>query len=405
MGVFGPAVGNDPGPEGEVLQAALTCPIGSPSLAGLLKGKRRVLLVSDDHHRPTPVDRMIPHVLEEIRKAGISRDQVELMVALGTHRPMTVPELRKKIGDGVVDNFRVSNHDWASASGLAFVGKVPPGIEVWVNRAMKEFDAVIGLGSIMPIDVCGFTGGAKIIIPGLCGEKTNSDLHWVRTEFPQGTIIGRRDNPVREAIDGAGLASGLSAVFNVVLDSRCRIARAVFGHPVEAHREGAKYALESHSVRLPEKADIVVADSYPFDIEFWQANKALDHAALAVRDGGVIILVSPCTEGLSVTHEEDILRIGYRTSKEIKALAARGEFGHLVVAVHMIQVAEATIDRGIACILVTSGISPEKLRAVNLGYAPDPQAALESAFRTAGRNARVAVLERASETLPLTVDG
>jgi nickel-dependent lactate racemase len=405
MGVFGPPVGEDPLPEAEVLRQALAYPIGSPSLAGLLKGKKRVLLVSDDHHRPTPVDRMIPPVLEEIRNAGISLDQVEFMVALGTHRAMTVPELRKKLGDGIVDNYRVSNHDWAGASGLYFVGKVPPGIEVWVNKAMKEFDAVIGLGSIMPIDVCGFTGGSKIIIPGLCGEKTNSDLHWVRTEFRQDAIIGRRDNPVREAIDGAALASGLSAVFNVVLDARCRIARAVFGHPVEAHREGAKFALEAHSVRVPGKVDIVVADSYPFDIEFWQANKALDHAALAVRDGGVIILVSPCTEGLSVTHEEDILRIGYRTSKEIKALAARGDFGHLVVAVHMIQVAEATIDRGITCILVTSGISPEKLRTVNLGYAPHPQAALESAFRMAGRNVRVAVLERASETLPIAGRG
>jgi nickel-dependent lactate racemase len=403
IGVFGPPEGSDFPRESDILRNALAHPIGSPSLAGILEGKKRILVVTDDHHRPTPVDRMIPPVLEEIRRVGIPPDRVEFVVALGSHRPMTGPELEKKLGAAVVGSYRVSNHDWTNTRSLAFMGKVPPGIEVWVNGKMREFDAVIGLGSIMPIDVCGFTGGGKVIVPGLCGEKTNSDVHWVRTEVPSEAVIGRRDNPVREAIDRAALAAGLTAVFNVVLDSRCRIAKAVFGQPVEAHREGARLALTAHSVRLPEIADVVVADSFPFDIEFWQANKALGHAALAVRDGGVIILVSPCSDGLSVTHEEDLLRIGYRPSAEIRELVAGGQIPHLVVGVHMMQVAQATHDRGITCILVTPGISPEKLRAVNLGHAPDPQAALELALAKTGPRARVAVLRRASETLPLRV--
>jgi nickel-dependent lactate racemase len=405
IGVFGPPAGNDRPPEVDILRGALSQPIGSRSLAEILEGQKRVLIVTDDHHRPTPVDRMISSVLEEIRKAGISPDGVEFIVALGSHRPMTGPELRKKLGDSVVGEFRVSNHDWTDTAGLAFMGKVPPGIEVWVNGKIKEFDAILGLGSIMPIDVCGFTGGGKLIVPGLCGEKTNSDVHWVRTGIPSEAVIGRRDNPVRDAIDRAAQAAGLSAIFNVVLDSQCRITKAVFGHPVEAHREGARLALAAHSARIPETADIVIADSFPFDIEFWQANKALGHAALAVRDGGVIILVSPCSDGLSVTHEEDILRIGYRPSAEIHELVAQGKIEHLVVAVHMMQVAQATHDRGITCILVTPGISPEKLRAVNLGYAPDPRAALELAFAKTGPHGRVSVLQRASETLPLTAKG
>ncbi len=399
IGVFGPPAGGGPMSEADVLGDALARPIGAPPLSEILRGGKRVLIVSDDHHRPTPVRRIIPPVLEEIRKAGIGRDGVEFIVALGTHRPMTEHELRDKLGDGIVEGYRVSNHDWTDAKGLAYCGNVPPGIEVWVNRRVREFDVVLGLGSIMPIDVCGFTGGGKIMIPGLCGEKTNSDMHWVRTEIAADLVVGRRENPIRAAIDSAALAGGLTAVFNVVLDSDCRIRHAVFGHPVEAHRVGARLSLAAHSAGIPEPADIVIASSFPFDIEFWQANKALGHASLAVRDGGTIILVSPCSEGLSSTHEKDILGIGYRPSAGIRELVAAGRLEHLVVAVHMIQVAQATFDRGVRCILVTPGISPEKLRAANLDTAPDPAAALEAAFRRHGPKSRVAVLERASETL------
>jgi lactate racemase len=404
IGEFGPPAGGDPAPEADVLDAALARPIGSPRLAEILAGRKRVLIVTDDHHRPTPVRRMIPPVLEEIRKAGLGPGGVEFIVALGTHRAMSDAELREKLGPDIVDGFRVSNHDWTDKSGLAFCGTVPPGIEVWVNSRMREFDVVLGLGSIMPIDVCGFTGGGKIIVPGLCGEKTNSDMHWVRAGIAGDLVVGRRENPIRAAIDRAALAGGLTAVFNAVLDSRCRIRQAVFGHPVEAHRAGARLSLSAHSAGLPEPADIVIADSFPFDIEFWQANKALGHASLAVRDGGTIILVSPCVEGLSSTHEKDILEIGYRTSAEIRSLVEDGRIGHLVVAVHMIQVAQATFDRGITCILVTPGIGPDKLRTANLEGAPDPGAALAAAFRKHGPKARVAVLRRAPETLFLPIE-
>jgi nickel-dependent lactate racemase len=197
------------------------------------------------------------------------------------------------------------------------------------------------------------------------------------------------------------MTAGLNAILNVVLDGQGRICGAVYGHPVEAHRKGVPLALAAHTVTLPGKADIVVADGFPFDIEFWQVNKALDNASVAVRDGGVIIIVSPCYEGLSVTHENDIRRVGYRSKQEILRLVEEGKFTHRVAAVHMIQVAEATFEKRVSCILVTGGIPPDVIRDVNLEYAPDPQSALAMAFARLGPDASVAVLNRASETLPL----
>lgn len=401
MGVFSPPRMSPGRTEEEIISGALAHPVGTVRLREALKGKRNILIVSDDHHRPTPVRAMLPHVLEEIRHAGIPERSVEIIMALGSHRPMTDREIREKLGGGIVDRFSVTNHEWTNPDNLYFAGRVPPGIDVWVNRKMREFDFVVGLGQIMPMDVCGFTGGCNIIIPGLCGPLTSADFHWVRVGIAAEEVIGRRENAIREAIDNSAMAAGLGAILNVVLDGEGNICAAVYGHPVEAHRAGVSRALEAHTVFLPAKADIIVADGYPFDIEFWQANKALDNAALAVRDGGVIILVSPCYEGLSVTHGDDIRRFGYRSRGEILRLVEQGSFRHRVTAVHMIQVAEATVEKRVTCILVTDGIPPGVLREVNLEHAPDPQSALTQAFALAGADAKVAVLVRASETLPL----
>jgi lactate racemase len=401
LGIFSPPR-MSPGRTGEeILLDALAHPVSADRLSRALEGKRNILIVSDDHHRPTPVRTMLPPVLDEIRGAGIPDRSVEIIMALGSHRPMSQLEIREKLGGAIVDRFKVTNHEWTNPDNLYFAGHVAPGIDVWVNKKMREFDFIIGLGQIMPMDVCGFTGGCNIIIPGLCGPKTSADFHWVRVGIPAEEVIGRRENAIREAIDNCAMAAGLNAILNVILDGEGKICGAVYGHPVEAHRNGISLALEAHTVHLPEKADIVVADGYPFDIEFWQVNKALDNAALAVRDGGVIIIVSPCYEGLSVTHGEDIRRIGYRPKQEILRLVENGEFRHRVTAVHMIQVAEATIEKRVKCILVTDGIPPDILREVNLEYAPDPQSALAMAFQIAGFNGSVAVIRRASETLPL----
>ena len=401
MGVFAPPLMTPGRSSEEILADALTHPVGAETLAGALAGKRKVLIVSDDHHRPTPVRDMLPPVLAEIGRAGIPDRSVEIIMALGSHRAMSDSEMCQKLGSDIVDRFRVTNHEWTNPQNLYFAGRVAPGIDVWVNRKMRDFDFILGLGQIMPMDVCGFTGGCNIIIPGLCGPKTSADFHWVRVGIPAEEVLGKRENPIREAIDNSAMTAGLNAILNVVLDGHGKICGAVYGHPVEAHRKGVPLALEAHTVTLPEKADIVVADGFPFDIEFWQVNKALDNASVAVRDGGVIIIVSPCYEGLSVTHEKDIRRVGYRSKQEILRFVEEGKFTHRVAAVHMIQVAEATFEKHVTCILVTEGIPADVIRQVNLEYAPDPQSALAMAFARLGRDASVAVLNRASETLPL----
>jgi nickel-dependent lactate racemase len=156
-------------------------------------------------------------------------------------------------------------------------------------------------------------------------------------------------------------------------------------------------------VRFPREPDIVVADSHPFDIEFWQANKALDQAGLVVRKGGVIVLVSPCTEGFSATHRE-LLDFGYPPVAEIRRLVAEGRIASKVVAVHMAQVSRVARERA-TVILVTRGITAADVRKVGLECAATPQEALEAAFAAVGRGAKVALVRGAAEMLPVVEQG
>jgi len=283
------------------------------------------------------------------------------------------------------------------------MGETSQGVKVWINKRVARADLVIGVGRIMPLEVSGFTGGGKILVPGVCGKLTNDEMHWTRMDLPDEEILGKRDNPVRASIDRFARAAGLDFILNVVMDSRGQIQHAVAGDMVEAHRTGCELALEVHAVRFPRLADIVVADSFPFDIEFWQANKALDQAGLVVRKGGALVLVSPCTEGFSATFRE-LIDFGYPPIQEIKRMVADGKIVNKVVAVHMAQVSHIARERA-TVILVTQGISPQDVRKVGLEYAATPQEALTRAFQVAGREAKVALVKGAAEMLPIVEDG
>jgi nickel-dependent lactate racemase len=399
LGVFATracATDNDP----EILvRQALAAPIGTPPLADLARGCSSALIVTDDISRPTPVHRLLPPILETLHAVGLQPSQIEFMLALGTHRFMTPAEISAKLGASVASRYVVHNHDWKDPNACEFMGKTAQGVEVWINKKVAQADLVIGIGRIMPIDVCGFTGGGKILIPGVCGKITNDEMHWTRIDLDSNTIVGQRDNAVRASIDALARQAGLDFIVNCGMDLNQRIAFVVAGDLEQAHRHGCARAMDLHAVNIPQLADIVVADSYPFDIEFWQANKALDQAGLAVRPGGVVILVTPCHEGFSATHPE-ILDFGYPPLPQIKHLVHTGKIKSKVVGVHMAQVGHVLHGRA-SVILVTSGIPAEHVRRAGLQWAATPQAALSAALSTVGPHARIAVLKGAAEMLPV----
>jgi nickel-dependent lactate racemase len=399
VGVF--ALSQRPPAERSVSDA-LDHPLGTPRLRDLAARKNSVLVIVDDVSRPTPAWKIVPFVLEELAAAGVADSAIEFIMALGTHRPMTEDEMRAKLGAEVHARYPCHNHAWDDPGQLVHVGNTPQGVEVWVNRKVAEAELVIGIGRIMPIDIAGFTGGGKIIVPGLCGEVTVNEMHWTRVDLDDAEVLGRRDNEVRASIDELARAAGLDFILNVVMDASGNVFDCVAGDLEVAHREGCRRAREYHEVKLPREADIVIVDGYPFDIEFWQVNKALDAAGTALREGGVVICVSPCFEGLSRTHEADLLEFGYRPVAEIKELVRCGRIHHKVVGVHMIQVAKVAVEKA-TVFLVGSCIPHEKIERVGMRHAPTPQEAFDEALGIVGEGAAVTVLRGAAEML-VTVD-
>jgi nickel-dependent lactate racemase len=401
LGVFGPEEREPPGDAAAIVRAALGAPTGSPPLAELARGRTDILVAVDDSSRPTPVAELLPHVLGELA-AGAPEARVQILLALGSHRPMSREEIEVKVGADVAARLPVHNHDWSDPEACVHIGDTAQGVPVWINRRVAQADLVVGIGRIMPIDVCGFTGGGKIVVPGACGKVTNELLHWSRLEVPDAEILGRRDNPVRASIDAMAAKAGLRFVLDVVMDRRRRILAAVSGDPVEAHRCGCEIAREVHAVRLPCEADIVVADSHPFDIDFWQANKALDQAAHLGRGGGALVLVSPCREGFSPAHP-GLAGLGYPPEAEIRKRVADGRIASKLVAVHAAQVSR--VKARATVILVTAGIPAAEVLRAGLIPAATPVGALAAAFGVAGRDARVAVVRGAAEMLPIVAEG
>jgi nickel-dependent lactate racemase len=265
-----------------------------------------------------------------------------------------------------------------------------------VRSEVSDADYVIGVGQTVAHMFAGFGGGGKIIVPGCADGDTVGEAHWLLNEAPEGKLYAHRENVVRDAIDEFALKAGLKFILNDVPHGDGQhLAGAFAGHPIHAHRAACDAAREAGEVRIAEKADIVVTDAYPADLDFWQALKGLCAAYGAVRDGGTVILVTPCLEGASSQHEE-LTTVGYIRMEQIRQMVEQGRLDKCVAG-HLFLGAQL-LDR-VRVILVTKGISEDDTRAMGFTWAPDPSTALEMAIVRHGREASVNVLHKASKMI------
>lgn len=399
IGVYQPShVRSDISPRG-IIANAFANPISSPTICELASGKKRVLILADDYTRQTPVREILECLIPELDAAGVRRIDITILVALGTHRPMTDAERVSKFGADICAHFRIVNHEWQNEDALVDLGVTQAGTPIRVNRAVTEADFIFGMGQIVPHRIAGFSGGGKIIQPGICGEETTAQTHWRSALYPGSEVLGVADNPVRLEIESVAEKVGLSAIANAVCDPDGRLVGMFVGHPVKAHRAGAELSRQVYGIHIPESGDILVLDSYPMDIELWQGAKALYAGELAVKKNGVAILISPCPEGVSKAHSL-ILEEGYRHSQETISLVESGRIRDKIVAAHLVRVGRVIKDNGTG-ILVSKGISRADTGKLGFRYAATPQEALDMAFDIKGRDASVLVIRKGGTALPV----
>ncbi len=399
LGIFSPSTVPIEKSEDEIIEEAFFNPIGSPPLSAILEWCQDVLIITDDHTRTTPTQMILPRLMKELEKGGIKPEGIRFLIASGTHRPMTEEEILRKFGEEIPKEYSILNHQSWDASQLVYFGETKGGTPIFVNRLVEEVDLIIGVGQIVPHRVSGFSGGGNIIQPGICGEETTGKTHWLSAQFKGQEILGKIENPVKQEIERVAEKAGLEWIINTIQDGTGRLIDVVAGDPIQAYRTGATRSLEVYQCELPQEADIVIADSHPYDADLWLAAKGIYAAELAVKQGGVVILITSCPEGISPSHPE-VLEWGYQTFEEVERKVRQKKIEKLTVAAHLVHVGRGIKERAKG-ILVSPGISKEKTERLGFIHAREPQEALEIAFSLMGRDAKVAVLQRGGEILPV----
>ena len=287
-------------PEQErVIKEALETPIGTGKLEELIRSKDRVVVLIDDITRPTPSARILPQILSRIKKAAVARSRVQIIMALGTHRPMTEEELEIKLGRRVMDDYEVINRDYRDTSNFVSLGKTQSSTPIELYREAIEADFIIAIGNIVPHISSGWGGGSKIILPGVCSQKTTDMMHLMACVVqPVLEVIGTRDNKPRAEMDTIAEKVGLNFIVNTVLDEDNNILAVFAGHFIQAHRKGVEVAEKLMVVPIPGRADILIVSANPCYFDYWQGVKPYVYSHRAVRKGGVIIFLLDGKEGL-----------------------------------------------------------------------------------------------------------
>ncbi|MHB1005549.1 MAG: lactate racemase domain-containing protein [Chloroflexota bacterium] len=295
--LYPPRGGLDIGEEG--IRRAFANPIGSPRLAQLARGKKSAVVVVDDIARPTPAYRIIPTVLDELHEAGVPDANIKFLLGIACHRAMIRADMVKKLGQAVVDRYEIINHH--PYENLVHYGETSHQSPVYVDRHYAEAEVRVAIGQIAPHGGPGFSGGAKLIFPGVAG------IQFITANHKPGRLkiglLKADGNELRDDIEEAARMVGLDLIANVVLNPRREIAGLFVGDMIAAHRAGVQKGFEVMETPLPkEAADVGVFNQYPKDTEFMHLGHALhvmnSAARPLVREGGTVVILSASSDGL-----------------------------------------------------------------------------------------------------------
>jgi len=283
----------------EQIRRKIESPIAGPTLYGLAKEKKQAVIVFDDMTRPTPVKNIAPFVLDILHNSGMKRDQIRFLWALGSHGAYDMINARKKLGDEIVENYTVYNHD--PFQNTVHIGRTPTGVDLWFNREFMNCDLKIGIGCITAHVHVGFGGGAKLILPGVAGIETINQFHNQLYRDPSHTGLGNFDNNIMRAeCDAAGDLAGLNFKLDCLLNRRGEITNLHAGSFKATHETGANEGKDHYGIPFSSGYDIVVSNAYG------KANEsaiAMRLALMTMKPGalGTTVLISDAPEG-QVTH-------------------------------------------------------------------------------------------------------
>jgi len=377
---------------------ALRNPLERAPLRELVSAGQKIAISVCDITRAQPRIEMLQAIFEELPQ--VNAGDVTILIATGTHRGNTPEELERMLGREILSRYRVINHDSRDPSTLARVGTTSTGVQVYLNRHWLDADVRITTGFVEPHFFAGFSGGPKMVAPGLAGLETVMTLHDARhIGHPRATWGITDGNPVHDDVREIARMVTVHFAIDVTLNREQKITAAFAGDVFAEHRAACAYAKDTAMRRVPSPFDVVVTTNsgYPLDQNLYQAVKGMSAAAKIVKPGGTIVAAAECRDGLP----------NHGSYGAVLASAANPEAllemicspGYAVPDQWQVQV-QAQIQMKAKVLVKNSGLGPDAIRAAHFTPIDDVSRAVHDALHQAGSDSTICVLPQGPQTIP-----
>lgn len=382
----------------ELVEKALDHPYGTQRLEELVSPGNRIVLIVDDITRPTPRQLLLEMVTR--RLSSVPDLDISIVLALGTHRPMTQEEIDKDLGV-FARRYPVINISYLDKQRFAVAGEMPDGTPIRVYKEVMEADVIVGIGNIVPHIAAGWGGGAKIIMPGVCGKETTDAIHMLSC-VKQNVLetCGSTENLFRKTMETLAKKVGLTFIVNTIMDDEKHLLGVFAGDFIEAHRAGVAYARQVLCPEIPERADILIVSANPANADFWQGAKPYVFAHFAVKRGGVLIFLLSAEQGLcgcAPAHQKAMEEYYNHSKEEILCAIAEGS------ATDILGMGEAFIrmqtEGFCKTLLVSNGLTKKEAQLLGFEKADTLESALVRARELAGPDATIGIIPQGGEVL------
>ncbi len=383
------------------VRRALAEPVESPPLTALARGKKRIAIAVTDITRYCPDDLLVDAILGELGRAGVPPSAVTFVLALGSHRSMTRPEIAAKLGARIAESCRILNHDWKNDRGLADLG-TENGFPIQVSREVVEADLRLATGVIEPHLFAGYSGGAKTMVIGAGGHATIAATHGYEVLSHPSSRLGNADSVFRRFINRAGERANVDFVVNLVVDPDKRLIRAFAGRPAAVYAAGVAFARGVFEVPVLTVADIVISvPGWPKNLNLYQATRAAYPAILGprpvVRPGGIVIIPASCPDGVG----EEMSRLWMRDTPDGKSIVEKARREGIPEGTHMAYRFGRFLAHASEIIVTDCQIPEQTIREVRLTPMATVQEALDHALATLGSEAKVLVIPHGVSAIPV----
>lgn len=373
------------------LEAALDAPVGTAPLIELARGRKSAAISVCDITRPAPNRIVLPHILKRLEAAGVPVSRITILIATGLHRPATDAEIREIVGDGIAARYRVENHDARNLASHRHLGSTAAGTPVYIDERFVSADLRITLGFIEPHLMLGYSGGRKLVAPGLAAQETIKVLHSPKFMRDPRAVEGSiEDNPLHRELVGIARMAKHDFMVDVSLARDRRIAGVFAGDLEAAHRVGVGFVSRVMLEKLDGPVDAVITTSagYPLDLTFYQSIKGITAASHIVKPGGRILLVAACEEGAGAPEFRRMLKENASDSAYMDRIACAGE-----VVVDQWQLEKLGLVTAKARVLFHVPGLPAEYHGNLWGQSfPSGEAALAALFDGLPPGARIAVI-------------